>query len=105
MPVLVGVSVSTVWVGLLSVAASIPLLFWLVAVGDASFGASYPAAGSMISRGAEQVALGQATADAVPYTVLAGLCVLTALVIAGAPGRLGLGRHRGPGRASRTGGG
>lgn len=107
-PVLTGVCLATLWVALLPVAASVPLLFALVAVADPTFGASYPAAGSMISQGAERAGLGQAyafglfnlawaggqvigdagggaiaqaTADAVPYALLAGLCILTALAI------------------------
>jgi hypothetical protein len=82
---------------------------------DPTFGAVYPAAGSMLSRGAERAALGQAyafglfnltwaggqvvgsagsaaiaqaTADAVPYALLAGLCILTAVAIVGPRMRL-----------------
>jgi MFS family permease len=108
-PVLAGICVSTLWVVLLPAVASVPLLFALVALADPTFGAVYPAAGSMLSRGAERAALGQAyafglfnltwaggqvvgsagsaaiaqaTADAVPYALLAGLCILTAAAIA-----------------------
>jgi MFS family permease len=93
---------------LLPLPASAALLGVLVVVSDPFFGASYPAAGAMISAGAERAGLdqgyafglfnlawatgqvvgdagsaglAQATSDAVPYVLLAGFCLATLLAL------------------------
>jgi MFS family permease len=108
LPVLAGLCASTIWVPLLALPQTVALLFVFVAVADPLFGIQYPPAGAMISDGAEGVGLGQtyafglfnlawaggqviggagsaglaqATSDAVPYSLLAVLCLLTALVL------------------------
>ena len=107
-PVLSGLCAATVWEMLLPLPGSVAPLFGLVVVADVLFGVSYPPAGAMISDGAEHVGLGQAygfglfnlawaggqviggagsaglaqaTADAVPYSVLAALCLLTVVAV------------------------
>ena len=109
LPVLAGLCGATVWAVLLPLPQAVAPLFVLVVVADGLFGVSYPPAGAMISAGAEHVGLGQAygfalfnlawaggqviggagsaglaqaTADAVPYTLLAVLCAITLLVVA-----------------------
>lgn len=108
LPVLVGLCGATVWAVLLPLPESIAPLFALVVVADGLFGVSYPPAGAMISDGAQHVGLGQAygfalfnlawaggqviggaggaglaqaTADAVPYSVLAVLCAVTVIAV------------------------
>lgn len=108
-PVLSALCVSMVWALLLTLPRAIALLFALVVVADGVFGLPYSPAGAMISEGAERVGLAQsygfalfnlawaggqviggagsaglaqATADAVPYSLLAGLCALTVAAIA-----------------------
>jgi hypothetical protein len=98
-----------VWTVLLPLPQAVAPLFCLVVVADGLFGVSYPPAGAMISGGAEQVGLGQAygfglfnlawaggqvvggagsaglaqaTADAVPYALLAALCLITLVAVA-----------------------
>jgi MFS family permease len=117
-PVLVGLCAATVWVPLLALPRTVGLLFALVVVADPLFGVQYPPAGALISDGAEEVGLGQtyafglfnlawaggqvigaagsaglaqATTDAVPYALLAALCVATALVVRGAGRRVQFG--------------
>ncbi len=107
-PVLAGLGGSALCAALLSLPRSVALLFGLVVVADPLFGVQYPPAGAMISDGAEGVGLGQtyafglfnlawaagqvvgaagsaglaqATSDAWPYSLLAALCVATALVL------------------------
>ena len=107
-PVLSGLCASTVWVALLVLPQSVAPLFALVVVADPLFGAFYPPAGAMISGGADEAGLGQAyafglfnlawaggqviggagsaglaqaTSDSVPYWLLAGLCLVTALAV------------------------
>jgi predicted MFS family arabinose efflux permease len=107
-PVLAGLCASMIWVLLLALPRSVGLLFALVVVADPLFGIQYPPAGAMISDGAEQVGLGQtyafglfnlawaigqvvggagsagiaqATSDAVPYAVLAALCMAALLAL------------------------
>lgn len=109
LPVLSGLCGAAVWTVLLPLPQAVVPLFGLVVVADGLFGVSYPPAGAMISDGAERLGLGQAygfalfnlawaggqvvgdagsaglaqaTVDAVPYTLLAVLCALTALVVA-----------------------
>jgi MFS family permease len=109
-PVVAGLCGATVWAVLLPLPQAVAPLFVLVVLADGLFGVSYPPAGAMISDGAEQAGLGlaygfalfnmawaggqviggagsaglaQATADAVPYAVLAALCLLTVAAIAG----------------------
>ena len=121
-PVLAGVIVSMVWSILLPLPDSVVPLFALVAVADGLFGIPYPPAGAMISQGAERAGLSQvyafglfnlawaggqvmggagsagiaqATADAVPYSLLAALCALTAVAVA----RQALRSHRDPAAA------
>jgi MFS family permease len=111
MPVLAGLFASTIWLLLLALPRSVALLFALVVVADPLFGIQYPPAGAMIADGAEGVGLGQtyafglfnlawalgqvaggagsagiaqATSDAVPYALLATLC-LGALLALRAP--------------------
>jgi MFS family permease len=108
-PVLTALCLSMIWAVLLTLPRAIALLFGLVVVADGLFGLPYSPAGAMISEGAERVGLGQtygfglfniawaggqvigsagsaglaqATADAVPYSLLAGLCALTVAGIA-----------------------
>lgn len=103
-PVLFGLCASAVWVLLLPLPSSAAMLFVLIVVADPFFGLAYPPAGAMISHGAEHVGLdqgyafalfniawaagqvvgeagsaglAQATSDAVPYALLAMLCVAT----------------------------
>ena len=93
---------------LLVLPQSVAPLFALVVVADPLFGAFYPPAGAMISGGADEAGLGQAyafglfnlawaggqviggagsaglaqaTSDSVPYWLLAGLCLVTALAV------------------------
>jgi predicted MFS family arabinose efflux permease len=107
-PVVFGLSASAVCVVLLPLPSSAALLFALVVFADPLFGLSYPPAGAMISHGAERVGLdqgyafalfniawaggqvigdagsaglAQATADAVPYVLLALLCVVTLVTV------------------------
>ncbi len=107
-PVLAGLCASAIWAPLLALPRSVALLFALVVVADPLFGVQYPPAGAMISDGAEaadlaqtyafglfnlawaggqviggagSAGLAQATSDAVPYALLAGLCVGTLLVL------------------------
>jgi MFS family permease len=108
LPVLAGLCASTLWVPLLAVPRSVALLFALVVVADPVFGVQYPPAGALISDGAEAAGLGQtyafglfnlawaggqvigaagsaglaqATSDALPYALLAVMCLATALAI------------------------
>ncbi len=108
-PVLTTLCVSTVWIVLLALPRTVALLFGLVVVADGLFGLPYTPAGAMISDGAERAgldqaygfglfnlawavgqviggagsaALAQATADVVPYSVLAVVCALTAFLVA-----------------------
>jgi MFS family permease len=107
-PVLAGLCASTLWLVLLALPRSVALLFALVVVADPLFGIQYPPAGAMISDGAESAGLGQtyafglfnlawafgqvvggagsaglaeATSDAVPYALLAGLCIAALLTL------------------------
>jgi MFS family permease len=107
-PVLAGLCASVVWVSLLALPRSVALLFVLIVVADPIFGIQYPPAGAMISDGAEatglaqtyafglfnlawaggqfigsagSAGLAQATSDAVPYALLAALCVATVLAV------------------------
>ena len=107
-PVLTGLAASVIWVLLLPLPTSAALLFVLIVVADPSFGISYPPAGALISHGAESVGLdqgyafalfnlawaggqvvgnagsaglAQATADAVPYALLAALCLATIVTV------------------------
>lgn len=115
MPVLAGLYASTMWVPLLALPQTVAVLFVFVVVADPLFGVQYPPAGAMISDGADNVALGQtyafglfnlawaagqviggagsaglaqATSDAVPYALLAGLCLASALVLRLSAGRV-----------------
>jgi MFS family permease len=108
LPVRAGLCGSAVALLLLPLPTSPALLFILIVMADPVFGASYPAAGAMISDGAEragldqgyafalfnlawgmgQVAgdagsagLAQASSDAVPYALLAALCLATLAVV------------------------
>jgi MFS family permease len=108
LPVLTGLCASTICAGLLALPRSAALLFGLVVVADSLFGASYAPAGAMISDGAEATGLGQAyafglfnlawaggqvigaagsaglaqaTSDALPYLLLATLCIVTVLAL------------------------
>jgi MFS family permease len=108
LPVLVGLCGATVWAVLLPLPQAVAPLFALVVVADGLFGVSYPPAGAMISAGAEHVGLGQAfgfglfnlawaggqviggagsaglaqaTADTVPYSLLAILCAITLVAV------------------------
>lgn len=107
-PVRAGLCASAVAAVLLPLPTSPALLVVLIVLSDPAFGASYPAAGAMISDGAERAGLdqgyafalfnlawgigqvlgdagsaglAQATSDAVPYATLAVLCVATLAVI------------------------
>ena len=107
-PVLAGLAASTIWVPLLAVPRTVALLFIVIVVADPLFGVQYPPAGAMISDGAEGVGLGQtyafglfnlawaggqvvgaagsarlaqSTSDAVPYALLAVLCLVTVLAL------------------------
>ncbi len=107
-PVLIGLGLSMACAVSLTLPRTVVLLFGLVVVADSCFGVPYSPAGAMISEGAERRGLGQtygfglfnlawaggqvigaagsaglaqATADAVPYSVLAGLCALTVAAI------------------------
>jgi MFS family permease len=107
-PVLAGLCASTIAVALLALPRTVALLFALVVVADPLFGVPYPPAGAMISDGAEGMGLGQtyafalfnlawaggqvigsagsaslaqATSDAVPYVLLAVLCLATVLTL------------------------
>jgi MFS family permease len=107
-PVLVGLCACTICVPLLALPRSVAPLFALVVVVDPLTAAQYPPAGAMISDGAEAVGLpqaygfglfnlawaggqvigaagsaglAQATLDAVPYGLLAALCMTTALAM------------------------
>jgi MFS family permease len=104
LPIRVGLVGSALFTLLLPLPASAALLFVLVVMADPVFGLAYPAAGAMISDGSEAVGLDQGYAfglfnlawavgqvgggagsaglaqlssDAVPYAMLAVLCVLT----------------------------
>jgi MFS family permease len=108
LPVLAGLCASTLWVPLLALPHTVVLLFVLVVIADPLFGVQYPPAGALISDGAEGVGLGQtyafglfnlawaggqvlgsagsaglaqATSDAVPYALLAGLCLATVVAL------------------------
>jgi MFS family permease len=108
-PILIGLGISSVWLLLLSLPHTVAPLFALVVVADSLFGVPYPPAGALISQGAEEIGLGQAygfglfnlawaggqvvggagsaglaqaTTDAVPYALLAGLCALTVAMVA-----------------------
>lgn len=108
-PILAGLCLAAVWALLLTLPHTVALLFGLVVVADGLFGVPYSPAGAMISAGAEHVGLGQAygfglfnlawaagqvvggagsaglaqaTADAVPYVLLAGLSALSVAAIA-----------------------
>jgi MFS family permease len=105
-PVRVGLLCSAAFAILLPLPESPALLFILIVFADPAFGAYYPAAGGMISTGAERygldqgyafglvnlawgmgqvlgdagsAGLAQATVDAVPYALLAATCLLTYL--------------------------
>jgi MFS family permease len=107
-PVLIGLCASTIWALLLALPRSVSVLFGLVVVADPVFGIQYPPAGAMISDGADatglsqtyafglfnlawaggqviggagSAGLAQATSDAVPYALLAALCLVTAVAI------------------------
>jgi MFS family permease len=107
-PVLAGLCASVIWVPLLTLPRSIASLSVVVAVTDPLAAVQYPPAGAMISEGAEPVGLdqaygfalfnlawaggqviggaggaglAQATSDAVPYLLLAALCLATALTV------------------------
>jgi MFS family permease len=104
LPVRAGLGASAVALLLLPLPTSPALLFILIVLADPVFGASYPAAGAMISDGAERAGLdqgyafalfnlawgmgqvggdagsaglAQASSDAVPYALLSVLCVVT----------------------------
>jgi MFS family permease len=108
LPVRAGLCASAVAAVLLPLPTSPALLVVLIVLSDPAFGASYPAAGAMISDGAERAGLdqgyafalfnlawgigqvlgdagsaglAQATSDAVPYATLAVLCFATLAVI------------------------
>jgi len=108
-PVVAGLSLSTVWVLLLALPRAVAPLFAVVVVADVVFGVPYAPAGAMISDGAQRVGLeqavgfglfnlawaggqvlggaggaglAQATADAVPYSLLAALCLVTVAAVA-----------------------
>src|SRR5437763_5568433 len=120
-PVLAGLCVSTICVSLLALPRTVALLFALVVVAAPLFGFAYPPAGALISDGAERIGLGQtyafglfnlawaggqvtggagsaglaqATSDAVPYSLLAALCIATVLAVRQAD------RHRVQGASS-----
>jgi MFS family permease len=103
-PVRIGLLASAAFAILLPVPESPALLFILIVAADPAFGAYYPAAGGMISTGAERFGLDQgyafglfnlawglgqvmgdagsaglaeATVDAVPYALLSATCLLT----------------------------
>jgi MFS family permease len=105
-PVRVGLLFSAAFTILLPLPESPALLFILIVAADPAFGAYYPAAGGMISSGADRfgldqgyafglfnlawglgqvlgdagsAGLAQATVDAVPYAMLAATCLLTYL--------------------------
>lgn len=107
-PVLFGLCVSAIWAVVLPIPESAAVLFVLIVVADPFFGLSYPAAGAMISHGAEgagldqgyafalfniawaggqvigdagSAGLAQATSDAVPYALLSVLCLATIAVL------------------------
>jgi MFS family permease len=107
-PVLTGLTASVIWVLLLPLPTSPALLFVVIVLADPCFGISYPPAGALISHGAESVGLdqgyafalfnlawaggqvvgnagsaglAQATADAVPYALLAALCLGTIVTV------------------------
>jgi MFS family permease len=107
-PVLAGLAASMVCVALLPLPRSVPVLFALVLVADPLFGVAYPPAGALISDGAEEIGLDQGYAfglfnlawavgqviggagsagmaqlssDAVPYGLLAALCLATVLAV------------------------
>jgi MFS family permease len=109
LPVLGGLCGAVVWAVVLPLPQAVAPLFALVVVADGLFGVSYPPAGALISAGAEHVGLGQAygfalfnlawaggqviggagsaglaqaTADAVPYLLLAILCAITLVAVA-----------------------
>lgn len=111
-PILVGLGLSSAWTVLLALPRTVAVLFGLVVVADGLFGMPYSPAGAMISERAERVGLSQvygfglfnlawaagqviggagsaglaqATSDAVPYGLLAGLCVLTVAVLGRRP--------------------
>jgi MFS family permease len=108
LPVLAGLSASAIWIVLLALPRTVALLFAFIVVADPLFGVQYPPAGAMISDGAEQAGLGQtyafglfnlawaggqvvgaagsagiaqATSDAVPYALLAALCMAAVLAL------------------------
>jgi MFS family permease len=108
-PVVVGLCVSALWAVLLLLPRSVVPLFALVVLADPLFSLSYPAAGAMISHGADEAgvaqaygfglfnlawaggqvlgaagssSLAQSTSDALPYSLLASISVATALALA-----------------------
>lgn len=112
-PALAGLSASAVSATALTLPRSAPLLFGLVVAADSAFSSSYSPAGTMISAGADARGVGQvyafalfnlawasgqvigaaggaglaqATSDVVPYSLLATLCVATAVAILRAGG-------------------
>ncbi len=114
-PILTGLCLSSAWALLLALPRSVAVLFGLIVVADGLFGMPYSPAGAMISERAERVGLSQvygfglfnlawaagqviggagsaglaeATADAVPYCLLAALCGLTVAALARRPREL-----------------
>jgi MFS family permease len=108
LPVLAGLCASTIWVPLLALPRTVAAMFVLVVIADPLFGVQYPPAGALISDGAEGVGLGQtyafglfnlawaggqvvgsagsaglaqATSDAVPYALLAAICLATVVAL------------------------
>jgi MFS family permease len=109
-PVVSGLVAAMIICVLLALPRSVALLFAFVVVADPLFGVPYPPAGAMISDGAEKAGLGQTyafglfnlawavgqvlggagsaglsqlTSDAVPYALLAVLCLATVLSVRG----------------------
>ncbi len=108
-PVLAGLCLSTALTLLLALPRTVAPLFGLIVIADGLFGVPYSPAGAMISGAAQSVGLdqaygfglfnlawasgqviggagsaglAQATADALPYSLLAALCALTVLAVA-----------------------
>ncbi len=107
-PVLAGLAAATVWIVLLPLPHSAALLVALIIVADPLFGVPYPPAGALIADGADEAGveqafgfglfnlawaggqvigsagsagLAQATSDAVPYVLLAVVCLGTVLAV------------------------
>ncbi|MHB1838093.1 MAG: MFS transporter, partial [Solirubrobacteraceae bacterium] len=107
-PVLAALCLSTVCAVLLTLPQAVALLFALVVVADGVFGIPYSPGGALISEGSQRLglaqaygfglfnlawaggqvaggmgssALAQATNDAIPYALLAGLAAITAAAI------------------------